>query len=196
MTHTRLLKATWILSAFACVTLLTAAPARAQGFLSPMIGFDFGGDSHCAEINDCEEKNLNVSVGFGAMGNVFGFEEEFAYAKDFFGSAPTLDSSVLTLMSNVMLVPNLGPFRPYVLAGVGLIKSHVELTPSSIINADNNHFGWDLGGGLMILFGDHVGVRGDVRYFHSFQDFEVLGFSLSSDKLDFGRASGGLVFKF
>jgi opacity protein-like surface antigen len=196
MTHTRLFKATWILCAFTCLTLMTAAPARAQGFISPLIGFDFGGDSHCAAVSNCEDKNLNVGVSLGVMGNVFGFEEELAFAKDFFGEAAGLDSNVLTLMSNAMLVPNLGPFRPYALAGVGLIKSHIELTPSDVLTSDNNHFGWDIGGGLMILFGDHVGVRGDIRYFHSFQDLEVLGISLGSDKLDYGRAAAAVVFKF
>jgi opacity protein-like surface antigen len=196
MTNTRLVNATRIICTVACLALATAAPAHAQGFISPSIGFDFGGDSHCPEINNCEDKNRNVSVGFGVMGNVFGFEEELAYAKDFFGSADNYDSNVLTLMSNFMVIPNLGPFRPYALVGVGLIKSHIELTPSDIIDASNNHFGWDVGGGLMILFGGHFGVRGDIRYFHSFQDFEVLGLSLSSDKLDYGRASGGVVFKF
>jgi opacity protein-like surface antigen len=131
------------------------------------------------------------------MGNIFGFEEELAYAKDFFGETPGLDSSVLTLMSNAMLIPNLGPFRPYVLAGVGLIKTHIELTPTDIFSVDNNHFGWDVGGGLMILFGGHFGVRGDLRYFHSFQNFDVAGFQLNGDeKIDFGRAAGAFVFKF
>jgi opacity protein-like surface antigen len=180
----------------AVIALCGSVEARAQGFISPMIGFDFGDDSQCPEVDDCEDKNLNVSFGLGVMGDIFGFEEEFSYAQDFFGSAPGFENSVLTLMSNVMLVPNLGPFRPYALIGAGLIKTNVEFTPGSILNIDNNHFGWDVGGGLIILFGDHFGIRGDLRYFHSFRDLEVLDFDLGGTKLDFGRASGGFVFKF
>jgi hypothetical protein len=71
--------------------------ARAQGFISPFAGYDFGGDASCPEVTNCEDKRLNAGVALGAMGNVFGFEEEFAYAKDFFGSAPGLSSSVLTV---------------------------------------------------------------------------------------------------
>jgi opacity protein-like surface antigen len=184
--------------ALTCLTLATAAPARAQGFISPHVGYDFGGDARCRVLAvNCKDKGLNYGVSFGAMGNIFGFEEELAYAKDFFGETPGLDSSVLTLMSNAMLIPNLGPFRPYVLAGVGLIKTHIELTPTDIFSVDNNHFGWDVGGGLMILFGGHFGVRGDLRYFHSFQNFDVAGFQLNGDeKIDFGRAAGAFVFKF
>src|SRR5712691_2710402 len=109
-----------------------AAPARAQeGFISPLVGFDFGGDASCPAISNCQDKRLNYGVGLGAIGNVFGFEEEFAYAPDFFGTAPNLKSSALTVMSNAMLAPKVGPIRPYFLAGLGLIKTHVEFTPVS-----------------------------------------------------------------
>jgi len=178
------------------IILGTATPARAEGFISPLIGFDFGGDSGCPNLNNCQDKKINVSVSFGVMGNVFGFEEEVAYAPNFFGDAPGLSTSVLTLMSNVMLVPNLGPVRPYVLAGIGLIKTHVELTPTSVLTTDNNNLGWDVGGGLILLVGDHVGVRGDLRYFHSFQDLTVLGITLGDSKINYGRASVGVILKF
>src|SRR5438105_785754 len=105
------------------LALATATPARAQGFISPLIGFNFGGDAACPKVTGCEDKRLNAGVGLGVMGGVLGFEEEFAYAKDFFGKAPTLSSSVLTVMTNVMFVPNIGPIRPYGVAGLGLIKT-------------------------------------------------------------------------
>jgi opacity protein-like surface antigen len=180
------------------ITVGTATQARAQGFISPLIGYDFGGDAGCPNLNNCEDKKINVSVSVGTMGNVFGFEEEVAYAPNFFGNAPGLSSNVLTLMSNVMLVPKLGPVpvRPYVVAGIGLIKTHVDLTLASVFTTDDNTLGWDLGGGLIGFVGDHVGVRVDLRYFHAFQDLTVLGFTLSNSKLNYGRASAGLVLKF
>jgi opacity protein-like surface antigen len=172
------------------------APARADGFLSPYIGYNFGGDAGCPHITGCEDKRLNVGVAIGVVGGGFGFEEDFGYAKDFFGTAPGLDSSVLTIMSNLMFAPQIGPIQPYVLGGIGLMKSHVSFTPSSIVTTDSNNAAWDVGGGIGIFFGDHVGVRGDVRYLHAFQDLKAFGFTLSDTKLDFGRASAGLVFKF
>ena len=178
------------------IAIGTATPARAQGFISPLIGYDFGGDSGCPNLSDCQDKRINVSVSFGVMGNVLGFEEEVAYASNFFGDAPGLSSSALTLMSNVMLVPNLGPVRPYVLAGIGLIKTHVDLTPGSLLTTDNNNLGWDVGGGLIVLVGEHLGVRGDLRYFHSLQDLTVLGFTLGDSKLNYGRASVGVILTF
>lgn len=176
--------------------LCGALDARAQGFVSPLIGYNFGGSSGCPAIDDCEDKNLNAGVAIGTMGAFAGFEVEAAYAKNFFGEAPGFESNVLTVMGNVMLVPNLHPFRPYLLTGLGLIRTNVELTPSGILDSSNSNFGWDIGGGLMIFFGDHVGIRGDIRYFHAFQDLDILGFSLDGEKLDFGRAAGALVFKF
>jgi len=95
----------------------------------------------------------------------------------------------------VIVGPKLGFFRPFVLGGVGLIKSHVELTAGSLLDSSNN-FGWDFGGGVMIMFGEHVGVRGDVRRFQSFQDQSILGFLLAEEKLSFNRATGGVVFAF
>jgi opacity protein-like surface antigen len=179
------------------LSLASASPAPAQNnFVSPFIGFDFGGDSGCPEILDCEDKNVNWGVGVGSLGSVFGAEFEFAYMPSFFGETPGVSSSVLTLMGNAMLAPKFGPVQPYGLAGLGLIKTNTELTLPAFLESSNNHFGWDVGGGLMIFFSQHVGIRGDIRYFHAFQDLEVLGITLGDTKLDFGRASAAAVFKF
>jgi len=174
---------------------LTSAPASAQGFVSPFIGFNYGGDSGCASATNCEDKHSNLGVSGGKLGAIGGGEFEFGYARDFFGKTPGVDTSVLTLMGNVIVGPKLGFIRPFLLGGIGLIKSHIELDTGSLLDSSNN-FGWDIGGGVMIMFGDHVGVRGDVRRFKSFQDMDVLGFSLSDEKLTFNRATAGLVLAF
>jgi opacity protein-like surface antigen len=172
-------------------------PARAAGFISPLIGFNFGGDASCQSASNCEDKRLNFGVGVGGMNAVVGFEQEFAYARDFFGVRPGLqNASVLALMSNFMVVPKIGPVRPYVLGGVGLIKTHTEFTTAALLSTDNNNFGWDIGGGLMVTLVPHVGLRGDIRYFHSFQDLTIAGFPLSDTKLDFGRAAAAIIFTF
>jgi opacity protein-like surface antigen len=197
--HTRLATLGQVCTRLALVTVFlacTAIEARAQGFFSPFIGYDYGGDSLCANFTGCEQKKLNIGFSFGKLGKAGGFEEEIAWAKDFFGSTPSgSDSNVLTVMSNFMIAPKIGPVRPYGLFGVGLMKAHVDLNPVNVISFSNNMFAWDLGGGLMVLFGDHVGIRGDIRHFHSFQDF--LGLPIGSDtKLNFGRASAALVLQY
>jgi opacity protein-like surface antigen len=177
--------------------LVTPADARAQGFISPFVGFDFGGDSGCQTASNCEDKNSNVGVAFGRMGDVVGFETEIGYARDFFGDTPGVSSNVLTLMANFMVVPKIGPVRPYVLGGLGLIKTRVELTAPSLLETTNNSLGWDFGGGVMILFGEHIGVRGDLRRFSTFQERSLLGIAnLTNERISFQRASAGLVLAF
>lgn len=178
-----------------CVCALAATPAAAQGFISPFIGFDYGGDSGCPTATDCDDKNSNFGVAGGKLGAIAGVEVELGYARNFFGDTPGVDASVLTLMTNVLVGPKIGAIRPFVLGGVGLIKSHVEFTTGSLLDSSNN-FGWNIGGGVMLMFGDHVGVRGDIRRFKSFQDTGILGFTLSDEKLTFNRASAGLVLAF
>ena len=174
---------------------LTPVPASAQGFISPFIGFDYGGDSGCPTATDCDDKNSNIGVAGGKLGAIAGVEVELGYARNFFGDTPGVDASVLTLMTNVIVGPKIGAIRPFVLGGIGLIKSHVEFTAGSLLDSSNN-FGWNIGGGVMLMFGDHVGVRGDIRRFKSFQDTGILGFTLSDEKLGFNRASAGLVLAF
>ena len=174
---------------------LTPSTAAAQGFISPFIGFNYGGDSGCPTATNCEDKHSNLGVSGGKLGAIGGGEFEFGYAKNFFGDTPGVDTSVLTLMGNVIVGPKFGFVRPFVLGGVGLIKSHVELTAGSLLDSSNN-FGWDIGGGVMIMFGDHLGIRGDLRRFQSFQNQTILGFSLADEKLKFNRATAGLVLGF
>jgi outer membrane protein with beta-barrel domain len=170
--------------------------ASAEGYISPLIGYDFGGDSGCPAITGCQDRKLNLGVSVGSLGNIFGTELELAYAKNFFGEIPGVSSSVLTLMGNGMIAPKFGPVQPYWLIGLGLIKANVKFSTASLLDSTTNHFGWDTGGGLIVFLGPHVGVRGELRHFHAFQDLEILGISLSKTKLGFGRAAAGIVFRF
>jgi len=186
-----------IVVAMTTVLFTAALPSRASaaGFVSPFFGYNFGGDAGCPEITNCDNKSWNYGVGVGALGAVVGFELDFGYSPKFFGETPGYDSSVLTLMGNFMLAPRLGIVQPYGLVGFGLMKSEVD---QLLTNVNFNDFGYDVGGGLMIFFGtqSHVGLRGDVRYFHSLNAREIIGLRPGEEKLDFGRFSGALVFRF
>jgi opacity protein-like surface antigen len=179
----------------AALVAFAVTEASAQGFFIPFIGYDYGGDSTCPGFTGCEDKKVNYGAAVGKLGQAAGFEQEFAYAKDFFSRIGGEDSGVLTIMSNLMLAPKIGPVRPYVLGGIGLMKAHVDLGPSAVLSFSNNTFAWDIGFGLVVHFGRSVGIRGDVRHFHSFEDLETLNFS-NRNKLNFARASVGLVLMF
>jgi hypothetical protein len=183
----------------ACAVLLvlaTASLARAQGFISPFIGYNFGGDSGCEQISNCENKSRNLGVSLGSMGSIVGGEFELNFIDNFFGDRTDVSSIVFTLMGNVMFAPKVGAVQPYVLTGLGLMKTHVEFTVPGLIEANNNHLAWDIGGGIIGFFTPHFGIRGDLRYFHSFQNIDLFGLSIADTKIDYGRMSGGEIFKF
>ena len=181
------------------LSLGSAQRAHAQGFVSPFIGYNFGGDAGCPAITNCEDKHVNYGVSFGALVKFIGFEVEIAYTPDFFGTIANTDTNVLTSMGNLMLAPKFGPIQPYGVIGAGMIRTSVS--DSGVTNS-RNQVGFDGGGGLMVFFNKHVGVRGEVRYYHSFQAFDRLNLppgapvDLGGEKLDFGRAAVGVVFEF
>jgi hypothetical protein len=180
----------------ACVFVLgISSPARAQGFISPFVGFNYGGDAACPTIRDCDDKSSNLGISFGTMNSIIGFEEELGYARNFFDDPTVSESSILTLMSNVIVGPRLTFIRPYVSGGFGLMKTHVEFEPDSILSLNNNDVGWNFGGGVIVQAA-HIGIRGDVRAFHGFDDLSVFGFDVSDLDLSYGRLSAGVVFSF
>ncbi len=48
----------------------------------------------------------------------------------------------------------------------------------------------------MVLFSQHVGIRGDLRYIRSLEDIALTEFNLESKQLRFGRGTIGLVLRF
>jgi opacity protein-like surface antigen len=182
-----------------CVVLLVVGAskgANAQGFVNPSLNFHFGGTDACPTLLQCDTARLGFGVSIGALGGLLGFEEDIAFGKNFFGTEPLVDSTVITLMSNLIVGPRLGPVRPYAVGGIGLIRIAADTTLANVSVADSNEVGFDLGGGLMILFGSRVGVRADVRGYRSFQDVNVFGVPVAGSKLQLGRVSGGVLFTF
>ncbi|MBW8866447.1 MAG: porin family protein [Acidobacteria bacterium] len=196
MRETPTIRRRWIHVVAVLILLGSARQASAQGFVSPFIGYNFGGDSGCPQITNCEDKHVDWGLGFGVLGSVVGFEAEFGKTSDFFGSTSNQSTDVLTFMGNFMLAPKIGPIQPYGEAGIGLIRTSVENVGE---NVDENQIGWDIGGGVIAFFSRHVGLRGDVRYFHSFQLLDTSklpNLPINETKLNFGRFSGALVLKF
>ena len=176
----------------AAVTLCATA-AFAAGGVTPYVGYNYGGDSsNCLSLRDCQEKHTNFGVSFGSASGT-GFEQDIAYAKDFFGAAPGTHNSVLTFMSNLVLGVPIGPIHPFVVGGVGLIRPHATINPAALATS-KNAFGYDLGGGVTLSLGPRLGLRGDIRRFNTFQDLKLGVFT--GGKLSFSRASVGLTLKY
>lgn len=172
----------------------TAAPARADGFITPYLGFGFSGDAaNCQTLTTCEERRNQWGVALGTTNGVLGFEQDIAYAPQFFGKSPGADNALLTFMSNLMIVIPAGPIQPYGVIGVGLLRPHVKFDSQSL-SLNKNAFGWDLGGGLNIFLGRNFGVRGDLRRLKTFENVTLGVFS--TDKINFWRGSAGVTLRF
>ena len=174
--------------------LVSAAPARADILLTPFLGVTFGGDA------PNEKLNYGASLAF-LGGGIFGIELEAAITPNFFDADDDFldidDSNVSTVMGNLMIAaPASSPIRPYGVAGIGLIRTHAT-SVGNVFDLDDNSFGMNIGGGLMGQFNEHVGLRGDVRYFRNFEDSEA-GRDVDIDLggFNFWRGTLGLVFRF
>jgi hypothetical protein len=126
----------------ALLLALNTTPARADGFISPFIGYNFGGDSqNCVSLRNCEEKRNNWGVSIGSDAAPFGAEFDIGYAPDFFGRTPNSDNGVLTVMGNLLLVIPAGPVRPYGLIGLGLVRPHAKVDLASLGQTEQNTLG-------------------------------------------------------
>lgn len=187
----------------AVALVLAARAAQADGFVSPFIGVNFGGDAGTTlsdAVKDSSKVNVGVAIGYMG-GGVFGIEEDIAYSPNFFGNGGPIDSSnVVTAMSNLIVGLPFGGqrgagFRPYVSGGVGLLRQRVD-TIGSLVSFSAGNFGYDVGGGFMGYFSDHVGLRGDLRYFRNFAKTDDNAFGITPGPFNFSRASAGLLVRF
>ena len=99
--------------------------ARADGWVTPWIGSAFG--------SSIENGRGTFGVSAGGMGaGVVGGEVDFGYNPSFFGTQTDFgNNSVLNFMGNVIVGVPIGGthgkgLRPYVVGGVGLIRTQVD----------------------------------------------------------------------
>ena len=151
-------------------------------------------------VTTVQSENFGASLAF-LGGGIFGIELDAAITPNFFDSSDDGveidDSNVSTVMGNLMLsAPASSTFRPYAVAGLGLIRARAT-SVGNVFDVDDNSFGMNVGGGIIGQFNDRVGMRGDVRYFRNFQDAEE-GFDIDIDLggFNFWRGSLGVVFRF
>jgi opacity protein-like surface antigen len=206
----------WLVTAGLAAAASVAAPtnASADWIVTPFVGWNFKG---AADVNDGGvslenkfEQKIDYGVSLAAMGaGAIGFEIDFGYSPNFFESSPdsnngfdfTDDSNVTTLTANAIVGIPIGgqhgaSLRPYLVGGVGLIRSSVQDVDQFFDVTTKNDFGFDVGAGIMGFFTTNIGIRGDVRYFRSFSgsDDNITGIGVSD--FNFWRGSIGASFKF
>jgi len=174
---------------FGALIVLAPTRAHADGLFTPWVGVNFANEPADGRTS------FGITV-TGMGGGVIGGEFDFGYSPNFFGDENVFGSNnVLTAVGNLVIGIPLGGskgfgFRPYGTAGVGLIRAKGDeiFAPET----SSNEFGINAGGGAFLFFGDHVGMRGDLRYFRAgFDDLNIFNI----DKVDFWRASIGVTFR-
>jgi len=199
------------LAVLSCLSLPTLASA--DWLFTPFIGTGFNGAADFDdgfEGDDEFERRFTYGASLGHMGGgIVGFEIDFGYSPNFFETFAGADdeftfaddSNVTTLMANLLLgVPvggQSGPgIRPYGVAGVGLVRTHVVEASGFFDDLDSNDFGFNIGAGINGFFSDNIGIRADVRYFRAFADDDEEDFDLGLSDFDFWRATLGVTFRF
>jgi opacity protein-like surface antigen len=186
-----------LLASLALVTF--AAPAAAQGFISGFLGQTFSKPplEACSISSGCEDGQRTYGFAVGGLGSIFGAEFDLGYTKAFFGEAEEGASSGLTtMMGNLMIAPKISFVQPYVLGGIGVMRLHVDSLSSTFTEIDESKLAWDVGGGVIVFFGRHVGIRGDIRHIRGMQDVELLATTIEGTSVRFNRAAASLVLKF
>lgn len=176
---------------------LMPASASADWLATPFIGAPFQGDT--------EDSGLTYGGAFGWMGGgLVGVELDFGVTPDFFevdvADVDPFEGQVVTLMGNLIIGAPIGGMdrsvRPYASGGVGLLRVRVDAA-GPFDDFTNDDFGFNAGAGLMGFVSDHVGLRGDIRYFRSFADPDPdLEFDVAAGDFDFWRGTAGVVFRF
>jgi opacity protein-like surface antigen len=182
------------------LAVLAPAPARADFLFIPFAGVNFGGDSgkELGDAIDASRYTFGASLSFMGAG-VFGVEGDFSYSPDFFGGTDRGDSNVWSAMGNLVLgIPFGGQqgfgVRPYGVVGVGVVHASGDAFETTLSFSDYK-VAWDFGGGVMMFFTTHVGIRADVRYIRTFEAVDFLPVEDSGD-LDFTRGSLGFIMRF
>ncbi|HEX6162005.1 MAG TPA: porin family protein [Vicinamibacterales bacterium] len=209
------------ISVMALAILGSAAPARADWFLTPYIGGVFGGASNQFKVDDLDDEfeqrvNFGGSIGYRTKG-VIGFELDYNVAPNFFqftgGTGDfdlfDLNSSVQTLMGNIVLAIPVGGstgagFQPYVTAGVGTIRTQLRSEADVFDDLTSNDSGFNIGAGANFFAATHFGVRADVRYIRGFESIDdedpiednpFFDQPFAQEVFNYWRGSVGLTFR-
>lgn len=186
---------------FAAAVALVAAPtqARAEGFFVPWIGANWGSG------NNIDQGRGAFGFNAGGMGaGIIGGEVAFGYSPSFWGTKNDFgNNSVIDLMGNIIVGVPIGGtrgagIRPFVSGGIGLLRTQIDGGTLARVSSSNNMLGWNLGGGAMGFFNNHIGLRGDLRYTRGFEDLNtgntVIDLS-GNNQLHYWRVQAGVVLR-
>jgi opacity protein-like surface antigen len=170
----------------ALVCVASHAQAQAFNFTGLLTGH-----VGVAASDDVRDSSATPGVSMAVVdGNGIGAEIDIARLGDFDNTRFT-ESSVASAMLNVIVMRPLGTWRPFGLLGAGVMRVSAEAFEGRQ-SVRRTEGGWTTGGGAFYMVSEIIAIRGDLRYFRYFSDYDDL--PLAGDGvLDFWRTSVGVT---
>ena len=149
------------------------APAEAQWVATGYLGTNFGG---------VEQGKGGVGGAVGHFRGRMGLEVDFERLWHFFkdadigntgtNQAVDVDTRATSLMGNLVVPIATGTsgWRPYTVAGAGVIRASFQRAGPSAPDAHQANLALGAGAGVIRSLGSLVGLRLDLRYFRAFAD--------------------------
>lgn len=172
------------------LTAMTAATAEAQNRAMGSFQGLLTGHLGVATGDAVTESRLVAGASVAVLEqDGWGAEIDFGRASDAVSGVQVLDLN--TYMVSAMWMQPQGRFRPFGLAGVGVM--HINGCDSPCGRpATTYDFGFSAGGGVLAIVNDSLAVRGDVRYFGSSAEHADLR---RAEDFGFWRVSAGVTFR-
>src|SRR6202048_2333159 len=154
----------FVLSAFfASTVVLTAAPASAQGYNPFQTGPAGGIAFPTADLGNAANTGYDVAVmvGYKSQDTPIGVRAEAAYNQ--FGSRVFNGNvTIPSFTGNLVFGLPTGMLSPYAIGGAGLYRTNVNLAGGG--SAGENHFGFNIGGGIKIPLSTSFETFIEARY--------------------------------
>jgi opacity protein-like surface antigen len=187
----------------ACWTVVPTARVHADWLITPFIGTTFGIST---AFQDFEGAASSKHVMFGGSftwlsDGIIGVEGEYAHAPRFFesdeGERFVLSSQVTTFSGHFMVAAPLvvtgDSLRPFVLAGLGVVHSKIDLTVP--VGVTDNSLGLQLGGGAIGFVSNRAALRFDLRHVRTLRRRDTI-LAQRETKLSFWRAAIGVAIRY
>jgi len=183
----------------------TAPPAlAADKQIRPFIGSAFGGaTTYIDPDNVVGRPNLAWGVSMVTLGEVVGFDIDFADAPGFFEGDQhlVLSGHVTTLTGNVVVAAprRLTEYvlRPYAVGGFGLMRIHRD-DYFNVFTVDRVAPAFDVGGGILMFLTNRIGTSLEMRRFQTFdRQSDDPGLTVNGvERTSFWRASVSLAIRY
>jgi hypothetical protein len=191
------------------------APAAADWYFTPFVGWDVASNTTLADLEYIGANRTKMTFGGSAMLliGIVGVEVDYAYVPRFSQNPdpepgplasnppirpPTLISShVQTLTGNVIVAAPLAwtreSLRPYLVGGIGWLES---VATDTTFPVSCNLTAVNLGGGAVGMLGNRAGLRFDLRRFRGIGRPSSSCPSVSSPRVNLWRATVGVTLRY